>query len=626
MAKIDYKKLRNELYKRTERYAESVRVLYDQALAEIAREFADVDYNPDEVFSFEGVGKFDKIDAIMRRLEGQIEQVVEKGVVSEFGEAYKGCNELVKQVIGERLRGNVEKAFMSRVSSSNAAKAFIKANKAGSITASQRVWNGPVLGQMETAVEEALMDGVGAKRMAKMLEEYLVDPDICFRRFRIKTGVDANGKSMYGRKWKKRIIHKDGSTTWKDADPRKYGPQDGIGGVYHSSYKNALRYARTTTNIAYRTADHDRYQELPFVVAIDIHISNNPGHVRDICDDLQGRYPKDFPWTGWHPNCMCYQVPVLATKAEVDEMVDTILDGGDPNDVEVTGVVEELPDNFVRWAKANKERIAAAEERGTLPYFIRDYYDEVKRAMRRRIPELMTPDEQWAEISEVFEIGSSVRKTKTPDLKQLFIDNPISKFGLMDFDAGFAEALSRFDDKIKERYITIYDSKVEFGYKSKRGVKLERVFGTLRNGEVRVDHQHFFVPEPMRRQGLSKDVFEHLYAGYRSAGVDVIDVCANKENGAYTWCRYGFTFRHGKKYLTNYIISSGEVNKVDVSEALAIIEKWYKDNDPRDPFPMNLLAGYSWSEKLFYKTTWEGVLRTNDTIQMQVFEEYLGSR
>ena len=157
-------------------------------------------------------------------------------------------------------------------------------------------------------------------------------------------------------------------------------------------------------------------------------------------------------------------------------------------------------------------------------------------------------------------------------------------------------------------------------------MKLERVFGTLRNGEVRVDHQHFFVPEPMRRQGLSKDVFEHLYAGYRSAGVDVIDVCANKENGAYTWCRYGFTFRHGKKYLTNYIISSGEVNNVDVSEALAIIEKWYKDNDPRDPFPMNLLAGYSWSEKLFYKTTWEGVLRTNDTIQMQVFEEYLGSR
>lgn len=623
MAKIDYKKLRNELYKRTERYAESVQALYDKALSDISKEFAYVDYDPNEPFSFEDVGKFDKIDAIMRRLEDQIQQVVEKGIVAEFGVAYNGCNELIKQVIGDRLRDNVEKAFSPRVGSGNAAKAFIRANRAGSITASQRVWNGAVLGQMETAVQEALMEGMPAKRMAALLEDYLVNPDDCFRRFRIKTGENANGKTMYGRQWKKRVIHKDGSTTWKNADPRNYPTGQG---VYHSSYKNALRYARTTTNIAYRSAENDRYQELPFVIAIDIHISNNPGHVRDICDDLQGRYPKDYPWIGWHPNCMCYKVPVLATKSEIDDMVDAILDGGDPNDVEVDGIVKELPDNFVRWAKTNKERIKEADERGTLPYFIRDYYDEVKMAMRRHIPKLMTPDEQWSEISETFEIVSNVRKIKNPNLKQLFIDNPISKFGLIDFDAGFADALSRFDDEIKERYITIYDNKVEFGYKSKRGVKLERIFGTLKNGEVRVDHQHFFIPKPMRRHGLSKDVFERLYAGYRSAGVDVIDVCANKENGAYTWCRYGFTFRHGKKYLTNYIISSGEVNNVDVSEALAIIDKWYNGNDPKDPFPMNLLAGYSWSEKLFYRTTWEGVLRTNDVIQMQVFEEYLSSR
>ena len=623
MAKIDYKKLRNELYKRTERYAESVQALYDKALSDISKEFAYVDYDPNEPFSFEDVGKFDKIDAIMRRLEDQIQQVVEKGIVTEFGVAYNGCNELIKQVIGDRLMDNVEKAFSPRVGSGNAAKAFIRANRAGSITASQRVWNGAVLGQMETAVQEALMEGMPAKRMAALLEDYLVNPDDCFRRFRIKTGENANGKTMYGRQWKKRVIHKDGSTTWKNADPRNYPTGQG---VYHSSYKNALRYARTTTNIAYRSAENERYQELPFVIAIDIHISNNPGHVRDICDDLQGRYPKDYPWIGWHPNCMCYKVPVLATKSEIDDMVDAILDGGDPNDVEVDGIVKELPDNFVRWAKTNKERIKEADERGTLPYFIRDYYDEVKMAMRRHIPKLMTPDEQWSEISETFEIVSNVRKIKNPNLKQLFIDNPISKFGLIDFDAGFADALSRFDDEIKERYITIYDNKVEFGYKSKRGVKLERIFGTLKNGEVRVDHQHFFIPKPMRRHGLSKDVFERLYAGYRSAGVDVIDVCANKENGAYTWCRYGFTFRHGKKYLTNYIISSGEVNNVDVSEALAIIDKWYNGNDPKDPFPMNLLAGYSWSEKLFYRTTREGVLRTNDVIQMQVFEEYLSSR
>ena len=369
MAKIDYKKLRNELIKRTERYADGVRSLYDQALADIAREFANVDYNPDEPFSFEELGKFDKIDAIMSRLEGQIQRVVESGVVNEFGMAYKGCNELIKQVVGERLAQKVEETFLPRVSSSNAARAFVKASKDGSITASQRVWNGAVLGQMETAVEEALMDGVGAKRMATLLEDYLVNPSDCFRRFRIKTGVDADGKSMYGRQWKKRVTHSDGSTTWKNADPRNYPVGQG---VYHSSYKNALRYARTTTNIAYRSAEYDRYQELPFVIGIEIHISNNPAHVRDICDELQGRYPKDFKWTGWHPNCMCHQIPVIASKSEVDEMIDTILNGDDPMDIECKDEVKELPDKFVNWLLNNEDRYRDASERGSVPYFLRD--------------------------------------------------------------------------------------------------------------------------------------------------------------------------------------------------------------------------------------------------------------
>ncbi|MBR1785283.1 MAG: hypothetical protein IJ760_07620 [Bacteroidales bacterium] len=621
MAKIDYKKLRNELYKRTERYAESVRILYDQALADLAKEFSNVEYDPNGVFSFDEVGKFGRADAIMRRLESQIQQVIEKGVVSEFGEAYRGCGELVRQVIGERLGGNVEDAFMPRVASGNAAKAFIRANRAGSITASQRVWNGAVLGQMETAVEEGLMDGVGAKRMASLLEDYLVNPDECFRRFRVKKGVDANGKSMYGRKWKKRVSHNDGSTTWKDADPRNYPSGQG---VYHSSYKNALRYARTTTNIAYRNAEHDRYQEFPFVIAIDIHISNNPGHVRDICDDLQGRYPKDFPWNGWHPNCMCYQVPVLASKPEVDEMVDAILDGEDPNNVEVEGVVEELPDNFVRWAKANRERMAAAEERGTLPYFIRDYKDEVDRVIRKHLPKLLTPDEQWEAVNERFAVGGRVLYTKSPDIKQMFLDNPLSKFGVLEFDEAFESILTEYGDKVKERAITVYDRCVTLDYRSVKGIRMGRTFGRLKNGEVRVEHDEFIIPDEMQNHGISKAVFCHLYDGYKKAGVDIIQVCANITNGAYTWARYGFTFRHGQKYLTTFIVSAGEVNKVNVTEALSIVEKWYKSNSPKDPFPMNLLTGYDWSRDLFHKTTWEGVLRTDDVIQMQAFEDYLG--
>jgi hypothetical protein len=365
MAKIDYKKLRNELFRRTERYAAGVRALYDQALADIAKEFSNMDYDPSRVFSFDEVGKFDRVNEIMTRLESQIQQVVDKGIVAEFEQAYNGCNELIRHVVGKNISAEVAKAFMPRVASGNAAKVFIKANRAGNIIASQRVWDGATLGQMETAVDEGLMEGMPATRMAKLLEDYLVDPDSCFRRFRIKTGVDADGKSMYGRKWKKRIIHEDGSTTWKDADPRDYPVERG---VYHSSYKNALRYARTTTNIAYRTADHDRYQDLPFVIGMEIKTSGNHP-VSDICDELAGEYPKDFLWVGWHPNCRCYQVPILAKPDEVEKMTDAIMEGEDPNNVPVEGRITDVPDNFKGWVDKNKERIIDAQR---LPYFLRD--------------------------------------------------------------------------------------------------------------------------------------------------------------------------------------------------------------------------------------------------------------
>ena len=78
MTKIDYKKLRSELVKRTNRYADGVRALYDHALADISKVFAAVDYNPEAPFSFEDYGKFDKVDEIMTRLERQIQQSLER--------------------------------------------------------------------------------------------------------------------------------------------------------------------------------------------------------------------------------------------------------------------------------------------------------------------------------------------------------------------------------------------------------------------------------------------------------------------------------------------------------------------------------------------------------------------
>lgn len=422
MAKLDFRKIRNEYIRRSMRYANGVSMLYDQALSDIAREFALVDYNPDIVFSFSNYGKFGRVDGIMSRLEEQIQSVINVGIENEFGKAYEAHNELLKQVLGDNITTEVERAFAPRLTSGNAAKLYISETASNNITRSMRVWNGATLGQMETAVQEAMMEGMPAQQMAGLIEQYLNDPESCFRRFRIKTGVDADGKSMYGRKWMKRVRNEDGSTSWFDADPRDYPTGQG---VYHSSYKNALRYTRTTTNIAYRTADYERYQTEDFVLGIEIRTTSNPTHKEDICDFLAGRYPKDFKWVGWHINCLCYQVPILATPEEVNAMADAIINGQNPYTVPVAGRVTDVPDNFKEWVADNQDRIQETIDNGKqLPYFLRDNqqymneaasfdYSSIKSSVKKLPGTAQSPvtaDELLAMQHSVFDYAQSYAK------------------------------------------------------------------------------------------------------------------------------------------------------------------------------------------------------------------------
>ena len=167
-------------------------------------------------------------------------------------------------------------------------------------------------------------------------------------------------------------------------------------GVYRSSYMNARRLAATETNIAYRTADHLRWQKMDFVVGIEIVLSDNhtirlqpgektsdlPGQMRadgtpkanavrtltDICDTLAGRYPKDFKFTGWHPHCRCRAVTILKTEEEMARDTRRILDGRQPS-ADSTNAVTDTPEAFKGWVENNRDRIATGH---SLPYFIRD--------------------------------------------------------------------------------------------------------------------------------------------------------------------------------------------------------------------------------------------------------------
>ena len=219
---------------------------------------------------------------------------------------------------------------------------------------SAKVWNitDQFKGELEMAIDVALGDGVSAAAMSRTVRKLLNNPTALFRRVR-----DKNGQLRL-------------SQTAKNYHPGR--------GVYRSAYRNALRLTATETNMAYRTADHTRWQQLNFVTGIEIKLSANhncrgiaKGQFYDICDELAGVYPKDFKFVGWHPFCRCFAIPKLADMNEFLKYQDKLVAGEDVSGYKFSGEVTQMPKQFNEWIDNNKERIATAK---SLPYFIRDNY------------------------------------------------------------------------------------------------------------------------------------------------------------------------------------------------------------------------------------------------------------
>lgn len=93
--------------------------------------------------------------------------------------------------------------------------------------------------------------------------------------------------------------------------------------------------------------------------------------MKPICNELEGKYPKDFKFTGWHLHCRCYMTSILKTDEEIAEDTKKIL-RGEPVDGESKNTVEDVPEGYKKWMEKNKERIKEAKKKGTLPYFVRD--------------------------------------------------------------------------------------------------------------------------------------------------------------------------------------------------------------------------------------------------------------
>ena len=229
------------------------------------------------------------------------------------------------------------------------ALAAFQQRKVNGLGLSDRVWN--LTDRFKTELELALDVGIGEGRSAQQISRdvrgYLNQPDKLFRRVRDKHGNLKLSKAAAA-----------------------YHPGQG---VYRSSYKNALRMARTEVNMAYHAADYESWIDNPLVIGIEVILSNN--HTCngkpfvDICDYLKGKYPKAFKFTGWHPQCRCIAIPVTPSKDEVIEYVKAQIAGKDVSNWKFKGEVKDMPKTFTGWMKENAERV---ERMKSKPYFITD--------------------------------------------------------------------------------------------------------------------------------------------------------------------------------------------------------------------------------------------------------------
>lgn len=259
-----------------------------------------------------------------------------------------------------------------RVARDTAAATFIsnRLKTKNGLNLAQIVWNycQQTKSEFEMAMSNTIADGIkkgsSAEEIGKSIRKYLNDPDMMYRRYHtIK--VQKNGKKKDVVTWRRRRII-DGKVCFVEEPLEKVGM-----GVYRSARKNALRVARTEINAAYHKARNERWQNEPFVIGQYIHVS--PQHnIDDICNDLEGRYPKDFDWRSWHSNCICTSDPITIQGEEKKEFYKRLMAGEDMSNYVSPFAVLTMPEKYNQYIRDNSEAIVKAGMRGKLAWHLQD--------------------------------------------------------------------------------------------------------------------------------------------------------------------------------------------------------------------------------------------------------------
>ena len=194
---------------------------------------------------------------------------------------------------------------------------------------SDRVWNitQQTKSQLEFYLDSGVVSGRNANGISSDIRQILQNPQKRFRRIRNEKGELVLSQPM-----------------------KNYHPGQG---VYRSAYKNALRTSATTTNIAYRSADYERWSKQDFILGIEIHRSGNNRGPCKICDAMVGKYPKTFKFTGFHPFCICFATPITM---EPEDFADFLLNDTVPQGQTITDIPQAAKD----FVSENKDGLQSA--------------------------------------------------------------------------------------------------------------------------------------------------------------------------------------------------------------------------------------------------------------------------
>lgn len=389
------KKAYKGLSRRLAGYMLQVRNIYDRLNEKVASLVESVGYDGSTEFFFADFPEVKRdLLLLQRQFVGEMQTLIYSGTSVEWKNsnifqdavASKALKYYRAQVSGERFKHYFD-------SNSDQLKAF-QARKDKGLNLSTKLWKQADIYKesLEATISTAIEKGMSATTLSKRISRYLKD----------WPSLQADYQERYAKATR-----------------------------CHDCEYNSIRLARNEISMAYRTAEQLRWQRFDFILGYKIKLSDS--HPRyDICDELMGDYPKDFSFAGWHPNCLCYTVPIVMSEEEYwsDNREDS------PNKITAP------PENFSKWVYDNSTKIQEAETRGTLPYWIKDNKMLVSQSIKVGYGDL-----------SLNEINDKIKKSPTIITQDVFSRNGI-----------YNESRSRLHDDIVKAYLGNAKVKSDYVY------------------------------------------------------------------------------------------------------------------------------------------------------------------